>query len=164
MLKLSLKEELVLKDSLKLLDVLKLSLSEELVLKDSLNELDVLKCFICFQCSLLQVQYSDIPMFSDLRKIQKNSNQTLYFHYIAEIQANQIHTNLVHYLSSTSYESPASVSAFKCHKLACPLPVQDAPSVRFSHKPTETRVYHSIRSLLQKQKHIYIKNNSHIST
>ena len=30
-------------DSLKLLDVLKLSLKEELVLKDSLNELDVLK-------------------------------------------------------------------------------------------------------------------------
>src|SRR5699024_11790390 len=42
-LKLSLKDELVLKDSLKLLDVLKLSLKDELVLKDSLNELDVLK-------------------------------------------------------------------------------------------------------------------------
>ena len=40
---LSLKDELVLKDSLKLLDVLKLSLKDELVLKDSLNELDVLK-------------------------------------------------------------------------------------------------------------------------
>ena len=40
-LKLSLKDELVLKDSLKLLDVLKLSLKDELVLKDSLNELDV---------------------------------------------------------------------------------------------------------------------------
>src|SRR5699024_8135213 len=42
-LKLSLKDELVLKDSLKLLDVLKLSLKDELVLKDSLKLLDVLK-------------------------------------------------------------------------------------------------------------------------
>ena len=33
----------MLKDSLKLLDVLRLSLKDELVLKDSLKELDVLK-------------------------------------------------------------------------------------------------------------------------
>ncbi|MCZ0745232.1 hypothetical protein OZJ21_09745, partial [Ligilactobacillus sp. UO.C109] len=42
-LKLSLKDELVLKDSLNELDVLKLSLKDELVLKDSLKELDVLR-------------------------------------------------------------------------------------------------------------------------